>query len=145
MILISHRGNIDGVDVDNENHPSRIKDVLKLGYDVEIDAWLHQDKFYLGHDEPKFEVDYELLCHPRIWVHAKNLKLVEKFKQLRNVHWFWHEGDKITLTNYGYVWCYPGSEVSCGIAVDQGQPIKKCYGVCSDNILEWKTGEKSFV
>ena len=145
MILISHRGNLSGKGSADENNPKVVKDVLGLGYDVEVDAWYQDEKFYLGHDGPTHEVDYEFLMHPRIWVHAKNLEAVERFKRMRSVHWFWHEHDKITLTNYGYVWCYPGSEVSCGIAVDQGQPIKKCYGVCSDNILEWKTGEKSFV
>ena len=37
MILISHRGNIDGKIVERENHPEYIDEAIALGYDVEID------------------------------------------------------------------------------------------------------------
>ena len=39
MILISHRGNINGRQPNLENLPEYIDSALELGYDVEIDIW----------------------------------------------------------------------------------------------------------
>ena len=39
MILISHRGNIDGRIPEKENHPNYIDAAIKAGYDVEVDLW----------------------------------------------------------------------------------------------------------
>ena len=39
MILISHRGNINGKKPDLENKPEYIQNAIKLGYNVEIDVW----------------------------------------------------------------------------------------------------------
>ena len=52
QILISHRGNIDGRNVEYENNPNYIEAAINLGYDVEIDVWFIDGKFMLGHDEP---------------------------------------------------------------------------------------------
>ena len=38
MILISHRGNIDGKNEVWENHPKYIIEALEAGYDFEIDV-----------------------------------------------------------------------------------------------------------
>ena len=38
MILISHRGNLDGVNPDRENSPTYIKEAISSGFDVEIDV-----------------------------------------------------------------------------------------------------------
>jgi hypothetical protein len=54
MILISHRGNLNGKDVDNENNPLYIDRALGKGYDVEVDVWYVNGKWYLGHDEPTY-------------------------------------------------------------------------------------------
>jgi len=45
MILISHRGNINGRFEDWENKPEYINDALSLGYDVEVDIWFVNGKF----------------------------------------------------------------------------------------------------
>ena len=39
MILISHRGNIDGVNKLKENKINYINEAIKNGFDVEIDVW----------------------------------------------------------------------------------------------------------
>lgn len=39
MILISHRGNIDGPNVKMENDPRYIENTLGKGYNVEVDVW----------------------------------------------------------------------------------------------------------
>ena len=59
MILISHRGNINGPNPSMENKPEYVLDAKLKGYDVEIDVWWKEDGFYLGHDEPQYKVSRE--------------------------------------------------------------------------------------
>ena len=58
MYLISHRGNLDGPNVKDENKPNYILYALSKGYDVEIDVRIYKDKFFLGHDEPQYKIPY---------------------------------------------------------------------------------------
>ena len=80
MILISHRGNIDGKLSEYENNPNYILAAIDLGYDVEIDVWFIDGKFMLGHDEPTHEVDYKFLMNEKLWCHAKNLDALTEMK-----------------------------------------------------------------
>ena len=52
MILIAHKGNIFGPQLECENKPRYIENAIKLGYDVEIDVWSDGVQFRLGHDQP---------------------------------------------------------------------------------------------
>ena len=73
--LISHRGNIDGPNVELENSIEYIKKAIDLGYDVEIDVWYHDKSLYLGHDGPsQLITEYSLysMCD-NLWIHCKNL------------------------------------------------------------------------
>jgi len=143
MIYIAHRGLIHGPDADTENTPLQIESALELGYDAEVDVWCKDNKFYLGHDEPKHEVSYIWLCTPGLWIHAKNLQALVK---LQNLNVFWHENDAHTLTSKGYIWSFPGELTSASngimvmpehanIAFDHIHSLS-CYGVCSDYIKE---------
>ena len=85
MILISHRGNIDGKLSEYENNPNYILAAINLGYDVEIDVWFIDGKFMLGHDEPTHEVDYKFLMNEKLWCHAKNLDSLIEMKRLKNL------------------------------------------------------------
>ena len=111
MIFISHRGNLEGKGGENlENHPDYINKALKEGFDVEIDVWLiDQNKLFLGHDEPKFEVNESFLRNKHLWCHAKNEPALELMLN-HGLHCFWHQTDKYTLTSKGFIWCYPGSK-----------------------------------
>ena len=74
MILISHRGNLNGASA-YENHPEYIQEALNQGFDVEIDVWWIDDTgFWLGHDKPQYLVDEYYLENPKLWCHAKNLE-----------------------------------------------------------------------
>ena len=141
MKIISHRANLNGRDPANENYPDMIEEVLGRGFDVEVDVWFHENRFFLGHDNPEHQVDMDLLKHPRVWVHAKNKEVVPWLKKERGVHWFWHENDKMTLTSNGYIWCFPGHEIDGGIMVDSGQGVPRginIVGVCTNDPLSWK-------
>ena len=61
MILISHRGNINGKDEAKENKPSYIVDAIRKGYNVEVDFWYDNGKFVLGHDEPQYSIPLDFI------------------------------------------------------------------------------------
>jgi len=63
MILISHRGNINGKKPNYENKPEYIWEALRKGYHCEIDVWFIDGKFKLGHDDPTYDFPHELIEH----------------------------------------------------------------------------------
>jgi len=142
MKIISHRGNINGRDPDEENCPNRVTKAIDAGFDVEVDVWWWNNGLWLGHDEPVFGLPETFLDEIKdyAWLHCKNLEMVQRLMGT-DYHWFWHEEDKVTLTSKGYVWCFPGYEVEGGIMVDHGQDIQpgiNIAGVCTDHPMSWK-------
>ena len=143
MILISHRGNINGKILEAENHPDYIDDTIKMGYDVEIDLWFIDGKTYLGHDKPQYEVDDKWLENriDKLWVHCKN---IDSLNWIRStvLHYFWHEEDTLTLTSKNYIWTYPGKQpIKGSIAVMPeiyNDNVSLCLGICSDYIQNYK-------
>lgn len=140
MILISHRGNIDGKKPELENTPNYIQKALDLGYHVEIDIW-YDNGFYLGHDFPQYEISFNYLINDKLWCHAKNIEAIIEMKKYP-IHYFWHQEDDITLTSKEYIWAYPGKQpIKNSIAVMPelyNDDISKCIGICSDNIKKYK-------
>jgi hypothetical protein len=136
MILISHRGNLEGPNK-NENSPDYIKQALSKGYECEIDVWYDNGLYYLGHDEPVYPIDINFLEDDRLWCHAKNLKALEQMLK-ENVHCFWHQEDSCTLTSKNILWSHPNVEPprnSIAVLPEiKNQDTKNCYGLCSDYI-----------
>ena len=66
MKLISHRGNTSGPATEKENSPSYIKDALDMGYDVEIDVWNINGIWFLGHDDPCYQIDFKFLNYAKL-------------------------------------------------------------------------------
>lgn len=143
MILISHRGNINGSIPEAENNPEYIDNTIRLGYEVEIDVWWINGRIYLGHDKPQYEVSEEWLGEriDKLWVHCKNIELLSWIKST-SLHYFWHENDTVTLTSKNYIWAYPGKQPIIGsIAVMpelNNDNISQCVGICSDYIKKYK-------
>jgi hypothetical protein len=143
MIYISHRGNLKGRNVERENEPKYIDEAIAAGFDVEIDMWWVDGRIYLGHDEPKYQVDNEWLVDrvDKLWVHCKNVELLN-WISITPLHYFWHENDTLTLTSKKYVWVYPGKQPVIGsIAVMpeiHNDKIKKCAGICSDFVEDYR-------
>ena len=54
MILISHRGNVSGIDQDNENNPKYINAAIKKGFEVEIDVQFENGEFKVKYGAEKF-------------------------------------------------------------------------------------------
>jgi hypothetical protein len=141
MILISHRGNINGKKPNDENAPYYINEALKKGYNVEIDVWWFNESFYLGHDKPIYKVEKKYLQNYKLWCHAKNIEAIINMEN-SNIHYFWHQKDDITLTNKGYIWAYPGKQpIKNSIAVLPEifkDNLGVCKGICSDYIKNYK-------
>jgi len=151
MVLISHRGNVNGPIESKENHPDYIMRAIRDGYNVEVDLWHLQDKWYLGHDEPTYDIDFGFIFDNKnsLWVHAKNLSSLYNLNLINDkkkwLHYFWHQNDNFTLTSTGFVWTYPGQELTNhSICVKPEsvnytkEQIKDCYGVCSDFIKNYR-------
>jgi len=156
MKFISHRGNLNGLSESNaarENSPDYIDEAINQGFEVETDirlttGYVPPGDFYLGHDYPQYQVNLDWLIERKdvLWLHAKNLEALKWLLGSR-IGWnvFWHQEDSYTITSKGYIWTYPGSRLCYGaIAVmpeNVDYPkrlIKKCGGICSDNILHYR-------
>jgi hypothetical protein len=137
MIIIAHRGNVEGPNPPDENNPDYIDHAILQGYDVEIDFWVEKGQFYLGHDSPKYPIDIKFLFErsSRLWIHCKNIEAIERL-DTSGFNYFWHDKDFMTITSQGYLWVYPGRQpVKKSIAVlpeMYNDPIYDCYGICTD-------------
>jgi hypothetical protein len=144
MILISHRGNIDGKIIERENHPTYIDEAIALEYDVEIDVWMIEGVLFLGHDEPQYGVSQHWFSerYEKLWIHCKNIEAVEWFNMLNSYHYFWHQEDTLTLTSMNVIWAYPGKQpIKGSIAVMPeiyNDNLDECIGICSDYINDYK-------
>lgn len=140
--LISHRGNVNGPNVDKENHPDYIIQALQLGYNVEIDVWYTNNNWYLGHDNPVFEIKFDFLNNDKLWLHAKNGDAFNILLQYNNINVFWHTNEDWILTSKGYIWTYPNKTLypkSICVMPEVGYSgdISNCIGICSDYILNY--------
>lgn len=118
MHIISHRGNLEGPDYENENSPQHVDKALRLGFECEIDVRYDSNKgIFLGHDEAIHFVDMEWIVKRinKLWIHCKNIDALLLFKTFQiydeRINYFWHENDKFTLTSKEFIWAYPAEEV----------------------------------
>ena len=140
MLLISHRGNLNGIQKKRENSPTYINEALSKGYDVEVDVRFTDDKFFLGHDTNQYKVNKEFLENKRIWCHAKTVEALMALEKT-NAHYFWHQEDDYTITSKGFIWTYPGKKLSlksiCVLPEKFNYEKIKCTGICSDFIEKY--------
>ena len=153
MMFISHRGNINGAQPENENRPEYINQAMEAGYSVEIDVWKINGKFFLGHDTPDYEVPLRFLTNrstvvmvnagePELLCHAKNLDALEAMLT-SGIHCFWHEEDAYTITSRGIIISYPGNAITSRSICMKPElinqdSIDRCYGICSDYIDRYR-------
>jgi hypothetical protein len=135
MKIIAHRGNIDGKSW-MENNPKHILRAINNGFDVEVDIRYIDKKWYLGHDNPTYVVNFLFLesINKNAWFHCKNLEALSELDPL-TYKFFWHQNDDFTLTSNGYIWTYPEKNVTPrSIIVDLNLDHKynNIYGICTD-------------
>jgi hypothetical protein len=150
MLIISHRGNLEGPDSVIENHPNQIDlCISKYSMQVEIDLRIINGNYWLGHDEPihKIDLDWLKLRSNFLWIHCKD---IETLCTLRNdpdpqkLHYFWHQEDDYTITSKGYIWAYPGKEMPIQTYSIAVMPEIHCndysnyYGICTDYPEQFK-------
>ena len=139
MILISHRGNLNGK-TDDENKPKYIEEAISQGFDVEVDVWYIDNQFWLGHDKPQYKVSDGFLEHPNLWCHAKNIDALYVMNTNYHIHCFWHQEDDVTLTSMGYLWSFPDEQLTDKSICVMPKKVDKsidCYGVCTDYVMRW--------
>ena len=143
MKLIAHKGNVNGPNPSTENTPQQIEWCIENGYDVEIDVRynVEKDKFYLGHDESKYEINWWWLAGKleHLWIHCKDLTTLHEFtSNTSGYNYFWHQGDDYTLTSQGQIWASSGKPYreDTVIVVENPEDVKEydCYGICSDYV-----------
>jgi hypothetical protein len=143
MILISHRGNLNGPNQKDENRPEYIDTALNKKYNAEIDIWFIDGSWYLGHDNPQYKIDKEWLDQREhlLWIHAKNIDAITNLSTT-SYNYFWHENDTITLTSKKYIWAYPGKQkIKNSIAVMPeiyNDDTTDCLGICTDYIERYQ-------
>ena len=141
MYLISHRGNLNGIQKDKENEPEYIISAIDKGFDVEVDVRFENNKFFLGHDYNQFEINKEFLLNKKIWCHAKTNEALLALDEIK-AHFFWHQEDDYTITSKGYIWTYPGkkllSKSICVLPEKADYKEINCLGICSDFIEKFK-------
>ena len=73
-------------------------------------------------------------------VSCKNIKAFYELLKLNTVC-FWYQNDDITLTSNGYIWTYPGKQLTlnsiCVLPEQSNTKIFNCAGICSDFILNY--------
>ena len=144
MKLISHRGNINGPDVEKENHPDYIQKALDLGYNVEVDVWgyRYSGMLALGHDQPQYDIDYEFLRQDGIWCHAKDMTSFYNMSEDKDIHCFSHDQDEVALTTKGYFWSGWGNQLTkksiCVMPPQNEELPSYIAGVCSDYIEDYR-------
>ena len=145
MLLISHRGNTSSINTDKENSPDYIIGAIALGFYVEVDLFVIDNLFYLGHDKPTYLIDSNFLNNDKLFVHCKNKEaLLFMSKSSYNCEYFWHQNDSYTLTSKGHIWTFTGEELIQGSICVMPEnhsysDISMCYGICSDVIERYKS------
>lgn len=158
MVLISHRGNINGPNPEFENSPEYINAAITCGYNVEIDLWgikCDNNKIILslGHDDPNYNINIQWLYERsrKLFIHAKNFLAVSflmanKQKDFLGLRFFFHEKERYSLiANTSLVWCHDMSEVNNfsivplisrqDISLWENKPV---FGICSDYVEKLK-------
>ena len=149
MILIAHRGNINGPIAELENSPEYIINAIQKGYHVEIDLWNTCDGLSLGHDRPEYNVTEDFLHtnKDKLWIHCKNLEAMCYLKQndLNNeLNYFGHDDDEYVLTSQNYLFCKPTKNLdkNCVLVMPEYYNYicsdEKCLAILTDFPLKYK-------
>ncbi|NBP01751.1 MAG: hypothetical protein EBU90_16765 [Proteobacteria bacterium] len=150
MILISHRGNLNGPDPSKENDPHYIDYAIECGFEVEVDLRITTEGVFLGHDSSAYEISMGWLFErsKNLWIHCKTLQTLSFLRIFNSMqlNYFWHEDDAATITSLGYVITKPDVQPLKGfilmIPERHNTDTSLCTGICSDYIQKYKNNSK---
>lgn len=148
MYLIAHRGNIFGPCPADENKPEYIQNAINMGFACEIDVWYLNDRLYLGHDEPQYEIEKSFLIDLKqyLWVHCKNMQAIKLMLDLQ-MNCFFHDKDTYTITSRHHIWGNIDSPIEKGMICVMPEKYTKevsynelmlCSGICSDYVYKYR-------
>jgi hypothetical protein len=142
LILISHRGNLDGSDPAHENTPDYLHVALHAGYAVCCHVILYHGAFFLPTAAGHYKLPYAMLSNPKVWFLADDAVTLSALCDV-NAHAV-PLNSQVALTSVHYLWCAPGESLPPrSIAVfpergpagwlESGDPA----GLCSDEISRY--------
>lgn len=145
MKYISHRGNLDCATSEDENRPQYIQNAIDLGYDVEMDVRRIENKLFLGHDTPDYEISVDWLLERKnnLWIHTKNFAALSYLIDY-DLRIFYHQKEEHTIINKcNIIWSHNLLEANEKSII----PLLKLndlntydgnnvYGMCSDFIIK---------
>lgn len=143
MILISHCGNLDGSQPEYENQPDYLFKALAAGFEVKVDVWHDGTSFKLG-AEPTYFATLDFLRSEGLWCQCRNAEALRRLAEAGSAHYFWHEQNSYSLTNWGFVWTHPNIEVipNKSIALlpetNTEWQVDQALGLCSDVIANYR-------
>jgi hypothetical protein len=105
---------------------------------------MQNNKLYLGHDLPQYEIEKTYLDNKYFFVHCKNHEALH-FMSNENLdcEYFWHQDDKYTLTSKNKIWVHPSAKLLkdsiCVLPeLSRTEDLSLCYGICSDYIMRYR-------
>ena len=148
MILIAHRGNMNGIVRGEENKPEYLRKALNAGYDIEVDIRLTKDGWFLGHDGPEQRIEgdfFETFDPAHVWYHAKNAEAFGALRKRPELNYFSIEDEESVLTSKGYRWVHTktpelpkGSICVLPELRKNNAGMVECAGICSDFVAKYK-------
>ena len=141
-LLISHRGNTQGIDESRENTQEYIQSALDDKYHVVVDVFLIGNAHLaLGIDSPTHPTNLAFLQQPLVIARAHSIACLD-FLLSNQVHCFLHTNDT-SLTSGGLIWTSHTSHLTsrCIYAMPEwthseiiGFKDTPCAGICSNFI-----------
>lgn len=144
MKIISHRGNLEGPNLEYENTKEYIDIALEKNFDVEIDLWNVENEYFLGHNKADYKVSLEWLEKRKenLWIHTKNFNAFESLLEInRNFIFFYYTSEPLVLVSNGKIWTHSPKKIvnpkNCIIPLlgktGLGKSnVKNWFGVCTD-------------
>jgi hypothetical protein len=147
MRWILHRGNNNGPN-SIENNPTKLLSLIEKGYEIEIDLWCRDNKFYLGHDFPEYEITEDFIERNGLWIHCKDENTLEYMNlNKKHLHYFYHTTEDYVLTSKGYIWCFVGKSALKGSVIVMPEKALESYNweelisknciICSDYLEDY--------
>jgi hypothetical protein len=105
MIIIAHRGNLDGSNPKQENEPFYIDTAINKNFVCEVDVWYINGELFLGHDKPQYIVDSQWITERKnnIIIHQKNIECC-LCPALVASNRFTHNTDDYAMTSFNVGW-----------------------------------------
>ena len=139
--IIAHRGRIENSKY-QDNTLEAIKESLDKGLSVEIDLMKINERFYLGHDNPNFEIQLSEIDYDKVYIHMKTPHIIDTIK----ADFFFIENDSYALTKKNKIWTnynnkeYNQDSIMCSAELVGGNFnmnkifswAKKAHGICTD-------------